>query len=74
MDAPANRVPTLASRRTTRRAAPRAGNRTMPDILLSDSERSGFRLLWETAATGRLRLPEEMLQDSTVPIIEGDNQ
>ena len=41
-----------------------------PEVLLSESERAGVRLLFESAASGRLRLPEEMLQDPTPPIVE----
>ena len=47
--------------------APRAAE---PEVLLSESERAGVRLLFESAASGRLRLPEEMLQDPTPPIVE----
>ncbi len=41
-----------------------------PEVLLSDSERAGVQLLLESAASGRLRLPEEMLRDLSLPIVE----
>jgi len=41
-----------------------------PEVLLSDSERAGMQLLLESAASGRLRLPEEMLRDLSLPIVE----
>ncbi len=40
------------------------------EVLLSESEIAGVRLLFESAASGRLRLPEDMLQDPTPPIVE----
>ena len=43
---------------------------SVPEVLLSDSERAGVRLLLESAASGRLRLPEEMLRDLSLPIVE----
>lgn len=41
-----------------------------PEVLLSESERAGVQLLLESAASGRLRLPEEMLRDLSLPIVE----
>jgi hypothetical protein len=41
-----------------------------PAVLLSESEQAGVRLLFESLAAGRLELPEEMLRDSVLPIIE----
>ena len=51
-----------------------------PEVLLSESEQAGVRLLFESAATGRLQLPPEMLRDLSLPLVdfesttEGDNQ
>jgi hypothetical protein len=51
-----------------------------PAVLLSASEQAGVRLLFESAATGRLQLPPEMLRDLSLPLVdfesttEGDNQ
>jgi hypothetical protein len=53
---------------------------SQPQVLLSASEQAGVRLLFESAASGSLQLPPEMLQDLSLPIVrvagttEGDNQ
>jgi hypothetical protein len=59
---PSNESPAMSSR-----AADIASG---PEVLLSDSERAGVQLLLESAASGRLRLPEEMLRDLSLPIVE----
>jgi len=75
------RAPALAvTARTTKSAAALANEPTAsataadvssgPEVLLSESERAGVQLLLESAASGRLRLPEEMLRDLSLPIVE----
>jgi hypothetical protein len=44
--------------------------RQEPEVLLPESERAGVRLLFEALAAGRLELPEDMLQDLSLPIVE----
>jgi hypothetical protein len=75
-------TPTVASRNTVppqrdARRSPAAGavlpgaieeHRETAEVLLSDAEKAGVRLLFESAASGRLKLPEDMLQDPSVPI------
>lgn len=61
-------------------ARPRVPIGREPEVLLSASEQSGVRLLFESAASGRLQLPPEMLRDLSLPladfesIIQGANQ
>ena len=45
---------------------------TLPqtEVLLSDSEQAGLRLLFESVAAGRLELPESMLSEPTPPIVK----
>ena len=68
-----------APRRATAEARPAVVVRE-PEVLLSASEQAGVRLLFESAATGRLQLPPEMLRDLSLPLVdfesttEGDNQ
>jgi hypothetical protein len=43
-----------------------------PEVLLSATEQAGVRLLFETAASGRLQLPPEMLHDLPLAFASGD--
>ena len=70
-----SRQPSVAPRRALTRPVPRVSERPAvdarartPEVLLSESEKAGVRLLFESAASGRLELPPEMLQDTTVPL------
>jgi hypothetical protein len=72
-------VPRPAPRRAVAQSRPSIVVRE-PEVLLSASEQAGVRLLFESAATGRLQLPPEMLRDLSLPLVEfestteGDNQ
>src|SRR3954465_15646792 len=41
-----------------------------PEVLLSESERDGVRMLLDSVASGRLELPHEMLRDLSLPIVQ----
>jgi len=48
-------------------ATPAAGRQ---EVLIADAERAGVRLLFDAVAAGRLELPEDMLQNLSLPIVE----
>jgi len=51
-------------------ASATSANASEPEVLLSQSELAGVQLLLESAASGRLKLPEAMLRDLSLPIVE----